>query len=196
MYANHNPTIANAMRNDVDTFIRGATFAVLSIRQPIFLVGVQMLDVDEFRSESQWLFGHKRNAYRYLQENGTRLHASLIACNNDPASAIATLVETPGLSIVKSAFVAQLMGFDVGCIDSRNVARLGLKPREFETWHDSPARRAKRIDAYCERYAGQAQALWDAWCIDVAQAYSGRYASAEAVSAEHLVILPEDFIPF
>lgn len=57
------------------------------------------------------------------------------------------------------------------------------------------ARRAhlKKIATYVSETEGRAREYWDEWCKDVAAAYNLKPAE---VSALHLCIVPDDYIPF
>jgi len=196
MYDDHVPTISAAMRDNPDTFVRGITFVLLSIRQRIYNVPAALADVDEYRGKSIYLLGHKRAGYTYCLFNGPRLYSEVLACGDDTEAAIGILLQVPDLGIVKAAFVAQLLGFDVACIDSRNAKALGTSQRAWRTDGKSPGQLAPKVSSYLNQYGGRAREFWNTWCEDVAAAYPTAYADAQAVSAEHLEIVPDDFIPF
>jgi hypothetical protein len=106
------------------------------------------------------------------------------------------LCRVPGLGIVKAGFALQLMGYDVACLDTRNIKREGRNPRAFRS--DGEARKAgpafkKKIARYLSEVEGRAQEYWDAWCQDVA---SDIGITAAEVSGLHLAIIPDNYIPF
>ena len=193
MYANHNPTISFAMRQDADIFKRGCLFALLSIRQPIRNVPAQMADVDERGDGSAYLFGFKRAAYAYVWEHGEESRRDVMAARTN-GGRMEVMCRVPGLGLVKAGFVLQLMGYDVACLDSRNVAREGRNPRAFRTdgKKTGPAF-VRKLFAYLREVEGKSEAYWDAWCRDVADAYD---MTPHDVSALHLAILPDDYVPF
>jgi hypothetical protein len=184
MYAEHNPQIAEAMADSAEGFTRGVAFTLLSIRQRFHLVPSMLSDVDRDGLASRHLWGWKRQGYAYACDHAEALRQSVLA-SETPKDAVSHLLQVPGLGIVKSAFVAQLAGFDIACVDSRNAARLGLDP---EHWKGATP---EKLDSYCELYSGQGRGeqFWNAWCTDVAQAYPGHYADANAVSADHLAVV-------
>ena len=146
------------------------------------------------------LFGHKFDAWAWISDDGNaaRLWRNLLALENyaDKLAcehAIACLLEVPGLGIVKAAFICQLMGFDVACLDARNIKREGRNPRAFRTDGKAPHLLRAKVAAYVAETHGRAQEYWDAWCYDVAEAY-GR--TAQQISDLHLAIIPAGFIPF
>lgn len=173
MYQNHVPYIAGAMQADPNAFARGAIFAILSIQQQLVTVPKACADVERNADQSRFLFGHKAGAYRYITAHKAQLHASVCAAQS-PEETIVELCKVPGLGIVKAAFIAQLMGHDVACLDTRNIQRDGLNPRAFRS--DGEKRKTTRafvrkITRYVRDTQGRAQELWDTWCIDVATSY-------------------------
>lgn len=92
------------------------------------------------------------------------------------------------MGIVKAAFVAQMLGHDVACLDSRNVEREGLPARQWRT--DGDARKATRghvrkVGRYIAATRGHARRYWNEWCAYVAQDYD---LTPLAVSELHLAI--------
>ena len=195
-YASHVPAIAEGMRSDPAIFARGILFAVLSMRQPFVTVPDQMLDVigpEGIGLSSTNLFGFKRDAWRYTLEHVDELHADTLAASST-ADQIKVLCRIPGVGIVKAGFVLQLMGYDIGCLDTRNVKREGLNPRKYRTDGRKGTPRVERlIHEYVSEVGGRASELWDLWCEDVAATYK---MTPWDVSALHLTVLPDSLIPF
>lgn len=194
MYARHVPIISEYMRASPEGFARGVLFVILSIRQKIRNVPAQ-LEAVTTGEDTSYLFGHKREAYAYVSENAVALlHAVTTA--QDECEALDALTRVPGLGVVKAAFVLQLMGFDVACLDSRNIKREGRNARAFRS--DGEQRKTlpsfrRKIELYVGETKGKAEHYWDTWCADVATEYD---MTADEVSALHLEIVPDDYIPF
>lgn len=187
MYIEHNPVIAAGMRADPETFIQGALFAVLSIRQPVIYVPDMLREVSREGRTAQSLFGSKRDAYDHLQEHGTAVWAAVTKAATARA-AVQAAMSVPGLGIVKGAFVAQLAGHDVACLDSRNMKRLGMDHREWRT-DGKPAEcpaLQRKLDKYMSLVSGRAREFWDDWCSDVGPRWK---MTADEVSALHLAIV-------
>jgi hypothetical protein len=133
MYAEHVPQIAAGMRASDETFLRGILFAVCSIQQSIIRVPPQLHDIDAGNLTP--IFGHKREAYDYLQDHGCELWWQCTAETDFPyrpscsIEVIGALCKVPGLGIVKSAFIAQMLGHDVACLDTINIRREKRNPR-------------------------------------------------------------------
>lgn len=201
MYKDHClGTIAPAMRADIGVFQRGIMFAVCSIRQPTIGVPDQIAILFDGVQDENPLFGHKFKAWAYINDASniaTLWNACLDAYHDGgrkgTRAAIMSLLHIPGLGIVKAAFIAQLMGFNVACLDARNVARDGRDPRAFRTDGKAPAKLGRKLDAYLKETYGKARKYWDAWCRDVAAAYD---RTPEQISELHLVIVPSDYVPF
>lgn len=191
MYRDHVAIISAGMRADPDTFARGVTFAFLSIRTQFPRVAEQMRQVDAAGHKAQALWGYKRGAYDYLRKNKFSLWGAMLEARL-PENALEIVSAVPGIGIVKAGFVAQMMGFDIGCLDTRNIQRLGLNPREWrsdgEPYKNTLAFKRK-IARYVEYTYGRAEELWDDWCTDVAGVYK---VTAEEISRDHLVIVPPE----
>jgi hypothetical protein len=186
MYREHAPVIAAYMRENAFQFVRGCMFAICSIRQPVLKVPDQLDALYNEEGENP-LFGHKLDAWAYLSANGEAVFRDVYAAKDIPA-AILILCRVPGLGIVKAAFVLQLAGFDVACLDSRNITREGRNPRAYRS--DGGKTKTgkaweRKIARYCAEVSGKAAEYWDAWCIDVANAYK---RTPEDISALHLAI--------
>lgn len=188
MYATHVPIIAAGMRSSADIFRRGVLFAILSARQRFTLVPTQLEDVEDRGERSPYLFSWKAQSWRELEERHGELHARVLgACGLE--AKLTTLCGLHGLGVVKAGFVLQLMGYDIGCIDSRNQRREERPKREFRMDKDtSPAAQARVIARYAESVSGRAQELWDVWCADVADTY---YRTPERISEMHTCIVPK-----
>lgn len=197
MYSNHMPAIRDAMRADFTVFQRGAVFAVCSIRQPTINVPDQLAVLFDGAEGENPLFGHKHEAWAFIQgPDAATLWRDVLSRPMTRAGAQAAIVDllrVPGLGIVKAGFVAQLMGFDVACLDSRNVTREGRNPRAFRTDGRAPEALRPKVLAYVAETYGKARRYWDVWCRDVAAAYD---RTPEEVSALHMAIVPNNFVPF
>jgi hypothetical protein len=186
MYRDHVAILNAGIRHDPDIFCKAVTFAVLSMRQT-FVSAVQSMKTFTGMTDRH-LWGFKRGAYDFTRKNKFCLWERAKAAQSSE-SGLEVLTEIPGLGIVKAAFVLQMMGHDIGCLDSRNVQRLSLNPREWRT--DGPARKQspafkRKIQRYVDFTAGRAEELWNDWCEDAARVY---HVSADEISRDHLVIL-------
>lgn len=190
MYQDHVRVISAGMRSDPDIFVRGVTFALLSIRTQFVRIHEQMAEIERTGNSCRCLWGFKRGGYDFLRLNKMDLWGFMLHPKIDAEMAIENICRIPGFGIVKAGFVAQLMGFDVGCLDSRNLTRLGMGPRDWRSDGDSRKNTdafKRKIRRYLDATEGRAEELWNDWCEDVAGVYK---TTAEEISADHLVIVP------
>src|SRR5665213_1268982 len=192
MYDNHVPVISAAMRASPDTFARGCMFAILSARVQFHRVPGDLLDLDRDKHECRALWSWKGAAYAYIEANKAQLWRDTLA-EIDPAKAILVLTRVPGLGLVKAAFVLQLAGYDVACLDVRNIVTDKRNPRAYRS--DGEARKglpsfARKAARYVADTEGRARFYWDRWCHEVAASYG---MTPEECSALHLSIVPRDF---
>jgi hypothetical protein len=185
MYASHVPQIAAAMRADQATFCRGVMFAVLSARVQFPRVPAQCKELTARKASAACLWGWKFDAYAYMTEHANTLYGT-VAPENDTAKALWNVTRIPGMGIVKGAFVLQMLGHDIACLDVRNIVKDGRSPRTYradgEARKDGPAFRRK-IDRYITDTQGKAQFYWDRWCTEVAADYA---STPERISELHL----------
>jgi len=190
MYDTHVPRIAKAMRASPEVFARAIMFAVLSARTQFPRIVKQMQELDNNGARARVLWGWKADSFDYVEQHKAELWENTYAAGS-LRQALWELTRVPGLGIVKAGFVLQLAGFAIGCLDVRNIKRLGLQPRAYRS--DGAKRKAgkawgKAIDRYVHETHGKARELWDAWCSDAANEY---LSSPDAISAMHLVIIPK-----
>lgn len=186
MYKDHVPMIASAMRTDTEAFKRGVMFAAISARMRFNRVPALCEQLRYSGESCPCLWGWKKDTYKYLQKHGDSALASILPWKEYPSIALRNVTKIPGMGLVKGGFVLQLMGMDIGCLDTRNEARLGLDMRPYRT-RGKKDKLTKSYQSKAERYAaitaGQAETLWDDWCVDTAEEYG---LSPQAVSQIHV----------
>lgn len=187
MYAEHVPLLSAHGRSSPQGLGDLCLFAILSIRQQFSSVPRAMRDVRKRGEGSRHLWGCKLDGYCTTRDLST-LHAQLASIPDAEPALFAIIQTVPCLGLVKGGFVAQMLGYDIGCLDSRNVQRLGLDPRVTRI-SGYPAQSAiRRVDEYtalCRALGGPA-VLWDEWCKDYARTNGG---TAQEVSAMHLAAI-------
>lgn len=189
MYAQHVPIIAAGMRLRPAIMERGIIFAILSARQQFISVPDQLAELERDGDAARCLFSWKYGAYRYVREHRDELYHRLRLARST-RQALYDVTRIPGMGIVKGAFVLQLLGHDIACLDSQNNHRENLNPREYRS--DGELRKIgpafwNKLDRYILATGGQAQQYWDAWCEYVSDKYA---MSAEECSRIHLCIVP------
>jgi len=172
MYKRDNKKIAQFILKDADNTVIGITFVLGTIQNALSNVGKFMDGVANGGADSIAMTG-KRNGYLYAVEHKYVLHEALKAAvkHNDPVGAIDVLTNVPNLGIVKAAFVAQLVGLDVACLDSHNLDRLGLNRAALKFAKTvKPETKLKKIQDYVHltQVTGGTEYWWDTWCNYVA----------------------------
>lgn len=173
MYNRDAKKIAKFALRNPDNLVRVATFVLTTIQAGLATTHNQMLDIDKHGADSKYLWNNKRDGYLYLQEHKQVLFAAVKAAvkDNDAVGAIDVLTNVPSLGIVKAAFVAQMVGLDVACIDSHNCDRLGL-PRTALRFSKKvkPDIKRKKIADYVQftQQTGGSEYWWNSWCEYVA----------------------------
>ena len=195
MYATDNKKIARFALKNPDNLVRMATFVLTTIQASLHSTHNQMLDIDVNGASSKYLWGNKRDGYLYLQEHKEVLFAAMKAAvkADDVVGAIDVLTNVPNLGIVKAAFVAQMLGFNVACIDSHNCDRLGLSWSALKfskgIKHDL---KLKKIADYVQLTidTGGSQYWWDTWCAYVAGNRANKALdTAQKVSKYHVTAI-------
>lgn len=161
-----------------------------------------MKDVKARGDRSNMLWGMKAHGWRYVQEHKQAIYHDMLELGYaaDPERRQHELLDYlalfPGLGMVKAGFIAQMLFGEIGCIDTHNLSRFGLRSEKTDqpTWLKSSAykdrRPVKRV-ALRETYltvtknAGGPRALWNDWCTYVHEKYPVYYISPDKVSRMH-----------
>lgn len=189
MYLNHVPTIATAMQNSPKTFCNAIMFAVVSARTQFVTVPTQMLELELAGRKARCLWSWKTSAFDYLQAHGTELFFDITTTADTTEALLRLTRAVPGLGIVKGAFVLQMLGHDIACLDVRNIVRDGRNPRAYRS--DGEAGKAtkayeRKVARYVADTSGKAQFYWDIWCRGVAEDYK---KTAHQISEMHLCFI-------
>ena len=190
MYKRDNKKIAEFILQDADNTVIGITFVLGTIQNALSNVGKFMDGVANDGADSIAMT-MKRNGYLYAVEHKHVLHEALKAAvkHNDPVGAIDVLTNVPNLGIVKAAFVAQLVGLDVACLDMHNLDRLGMSRSALK--FDKGVKREtklKKIQDYVAltQSTGGSEYWWNIWCNFVAGNRANKsLTTGDAVSAYH-----------
>ena len=152
-------------------------FVLTTIQAGLSTCKDQITDVNKLGSKSRFMWGKKGDGLEYAKKHDAFLYGkikhiqenmgldSVEACT----AAIELFLDVPNLGMVKAAFVAQMFGFNVACIDSHNLKRLGMSDNQVKLGKVKPATRTKKISAYLELTQQQgSQYWWNTWCDYVA----------------------------
>jgi hypothetical protein len=200
MFDTHQPLISKFAIQNEDNFFQVLQFVLLTIQQPLFRAVIDMDVVNEDGIEARCLWGGKLAAWVKLKEEKTKVYDHCMLLNDvhpNPEHAsselLGYLASLPGLGLVKGGFVAQLAFGLVGCLDTHNINRYGLKKSSFAAHAYKGARTPQTRHKIVNRYLavcstlGGVQGLWDSWCeyVNTSTMFRGTYESAEHVSAMH-----------
>jgi hypothetical protein len=193
MYNRDCKQIARFALKNPDNLARVTTFVLTTIQAGLATTHNQMLDIDEHGADSKYLWGNKRAGYEYMQEHKAVIFAAIKAAvkAGDAVGAIDVLTNVPNLGIVKAAFVAQMCGLDVACIDSHNCDRLGLARTALKFPKGvKPETKRKKITDYVAltQRTGGSEYWWNTWCEYVAGNRANKSLSTgNEVSMFHVV---------
>ena len=152
-------------------------FTLCSIQAGLSTIKLQRKDIAKQGESSRFLWGNKRSGWRYALKHKERMWSKLVAlreCPDDDITAICDAIETllkvPNLGLVKASFVAQMLGFNVACLDSHNLKRLGKGPAFVSLPKGlKPETKRKKIIHYvsfCQERGSEY--WWNSWCEHVA----------------------------
>ena len=178
-------------------------FTLCSIQAGLSTIKLQRRDIAVHGRHSKYLWGKKADGYVYAYENAEYMWSKLMSCRERGlgdasaiADAIVLLMRVPNLGMVKAAFVAQMLGFDVACLDSHNIARFGINPNRVKVGAklNADTKRLRVLDyiQLCNDLSRAVQGetcaeyWWNSWCEYVAGNRANKLLdTADAVSKYH-----------
>ena len=194
MYDRDMPAMAKHGLSSPDGLVDVVTFVLCTIQQPLQSVGNQMADIRKHGVDSKYLFAAKRNGYQFILDNKDTIYDGILECKkyDDAVGVVELLTTIPSLGMVKAGFVAQCLGFNVACIDSHNLDRLGMARTALRLAKGiKPELKRKKIADYvamCQEKG--AKYWWDTWCDYVAgNRANKKLQTGDAVSAYHVTAL-------
>ena len=188
-----------------DAFVNTGLFVLLPIQAGLSTVKGSMAKVNYEGDDANCLWGKKGDGYTYLKDNADYLYGkmydiadkkgynSVEAC----ADVVQLFMQVPNLGMVKASFLAQCLGFNVACIDSHNIKRLGLNPNVVKTPPATmkPATVRKKVEDYVVLTQKKgSQYWWDTWCEYVAGNRANRALdTGDVVSRFHVECITHGF---
>lgn len=198
MFDTHQKEIGQYAQASADNMARVITFAHATVQQSLNTVSEAMESIDLEGPASRFLWGWKREAYLWLEDNKAAVYSTAMGIYDgyaDPAVVEHELLKyfasLPGLGLIKGGFVIQLCFGLSGCIDRHNMARFGIHERTFKAFRFKNAKTARTRNRLVRDYnvavakCGGTRALWDGWCNFLAAKYEVIYASGWQVSRLH-----------
>jgi hypothetical protein len=188
-----------------DALVNTGLFVLLTIQAGLSTVRGSMVKVERDFYQADCLWGKKADGYEYLNENkgflygklyhivDTKGYESVEAC----ADVIQLFMAVPNLGMVKAAFLAQCLGFNVACIDSHNIKRLGISPNLVKSPPATmkPATVRKKVEQYVELTQQEgSEYWWNTWCEYVAGNRANRALdTGDVVSRFHVECITYGF---
>jgi len=196
MYSTHASKIAQYGLNSPDGMVNVIRFTLCTIQQPLSGCLRQIKDIEKNGIQSKYLFGSKRQGLEYTIKNKEALHKGLLEIKSRNMDDLARTIEAvyfimqvPSLGMVKASFVLQMLGFNVACLDSHNLKRLGLDIKHTKVPATlRPETKIKKITKYVKltRIKGT-EYWWNSWCDYVAGNIGNKaLTTGEAVSEFHV----------
>ncbi len=196
MYSTHASKIAQYGLNSPDGMVNVVRFTLCTIQQPLSGCLRQIKDIEKNGIQSKYLFGSKRKGLEYTIKNKEALHKGLLEIKSRNIDDLARTIEAvyfimqvPSLGMVKASFVLQMLGFNVACLDSHNLKRLGLDIKHTKVPNTlRPETKIKKITKYVKltRIKGT-EFWWNSWCHYVAGNMANKaLTTGEAVSEFHV----------
>jgi hypothetical protein len=189
MYQRDVPKILSYVKeNGPDGLMAVGAFVLSTIQTPLSRTKVQVADIKKWGIQAPHLWGSKRAGYRHLLDNRVSLYQKLVEAPVGRSEALLEVIKTPGLGLVKSAFLLQCLGYETACMDSHNIKRYGLDPNSLKVGKVTQKTLFKKVDGYvtlCDSI-NSSQGHWDDWCAYVANNRMNKsLPTADRVSAFH-----------
>ena len=174
MYDIHAKNIQKYAEINANNLANVITMVVLSIQQDWRSVGKQLLDVREHGLDSRFLWGNKKQTYKFLESRKHILFSQFKAVLNsnktDSEKALSLMqifLRVPGLGLAKAGFVCQLAAGLVGCIDVHNIRLYGIDPNHLKV--SMKVKNKELVKTKINNYINICHAigtekLWNNWC--------------------------------
>jgi hypothetical protein len=188
VYTDDQPVLAAHARTP-GGFIDIVMFTMATMNQRFYNVETIMTDIrTQGLDACKWLMQSQKRGVAYTIRHAEQYVERLP--HLDDIAALRFLIEIPHVGIAKAGFIRQMTNGTTGCLDTHNLALLGLSKRAFAT-PTSTAALTQRLHVYLEACArlGTCAQLWDGWCRVVASKYPGKFQSAEHVSKYHVTCI-------
>ena len=203
MFAQHQPILSQWARGKPENLARVAMFAAASAHVP-FAEVVALFPLYGTPEETpdvrpRLAYGHRRAALADLEAGAEAIHWNLEDLFRQPEprrlkadAMLRYAAGLPGLGLAKAGFFLQMAYGLSGCLDTHNLARLGVPLTLFRGRSVKDSKTPKTQARWVSRYngtvyrAGGTERLWDTWCTAMHLRYPSAYATSAAVSAGHL----------
>ena len=207
MFRIHNPKINSYAQRNANNLADVIIMVSLSIQQRWSRVGDMLSNVRLNKDNSLFLWGNKKETYKYITSQKHFIHGSMLAVINstnltDHAKSISLMkifLKIPGLNLAKAGFVCQLSAGLVGCMDIHNIKTYGVAAKSLEYNKNCTTSRGldnnrKKLIKYinlCHDYG--TENLWNSWCSMIATKYPKTFVDNNHVSELHYTYLTGEY---
>jgi hypothetical protein len=177
MYDPHALTISERCNEKPEYFFATVKFVFHTIQRQFWLVNPE-----------NKLMTVQKTGINFVRNNLEELYDSVFSSKSLECK-LDDLMKTPGLNLVKSAFVLQLTGHEIGCIDVHNAKLLGVSSDSL-IMNKSRTKDRKKVWQYigmCQsKEMGGSEGMWNSWCENIATLYPNYFKDSCSVSHFHL----------
>jgi hypothetical protein len=162
-------------------------FVVCTIRRPLSLVGKTRDKIHTLGIQNAGLLSTHTSGLLWAKAFQDQLYIKAVREQLTIAETMKVFMRVKGIGLAKSAFCCQLLGLDVGCLDTWNYKALGMKEMTINKsagekhWNNA-------IGRYLEvSNTRSSEVWWNGWCKTVSGNRNNKsLPTAEAVSNFHV----------
>jgi hypothetical protein len=143
-------------------------------------------DIRINKHQSKALWGHKIDSYSGVVELKDELY-SMFEESASQQKMLNTVLSIKGLGLAKASFGLQMLGYNLACLDTHNLKRLGYSSSYFNN--------KKRVEEYVSVVQQKGtEYWWNTWCELIPQTTVNKkhFKTAEEVSYEHVIAVRGD----
>jgi len=133
------------------------------------------------KHDSKALWGHKIDSYSGVVELKDELY-SMFEGSAPQHHMLNTVLSVKGLGLAKASFGLQMMGYNLACLDTHNLKRLGYSSSYFNN--------KKKAEEYVKIVQQKGtEYWWNTWCELIPTTTTNRkyFKTADEVSYEHVI---------
>lgn len=137
-------------------------------------------DIRVNKHMSKALWGHKINSYSGVVAAKDTLY-DMFKNSASEQTMMEEVLKIKGLGLAKASFGMQMMGYNVACLDTHNLKRLGYSSSYFNN--------KKKAEEYLQVVKKEgAEYWWNTWCelIPTTKVNKKYFKTADEVSYEHV----------
>jgi len=137
-------------------------------------------DIRINKHTSKALWGHKQDSYSEVVSRKEELY-DLFESGASTRMILNTVLSIKGLGLAKASFGLQMLGYNLACLDTHNLQRLGYSSAYFN-------RKNKTSEYVSVVQEKGAEYWWDTWCELIPNTPKNRkhFTTADEVSYEHV----------